>query len=191
MLCSDTSLHQRLSHALPLADIQQMARSVSRLMPAQLIKAISASPDASLPPIIFIPDGDGFMPQLISQLSKLQHPCFMLSYPGQQHLATMKSLSSLAAVLCAAIKTCLPKGPYVLAGIGFGGVVAYEVSLQLQAAGNEVSTLAVDALHQDCCYLEGAGSSMPSSAVGRMLHGDLVFVSGLSLHHISLPLPSW
>ncbi len=47
----------------------------------------------------------------------------------------------LAARYVAEIRSRQPDGPYLLAGWSFGGVVAYEVANQLQAAGQEVALL--------------------------------------------------
>ncbi len=42
-----------------------------------------------------------------------------------------------------ALKTIQPKGPYYLGGHSFGGQVAFEMTQQLQAQGNEIGLLAI------------------------------------------------
>jgi len=43
----------------------------------------------------------------------------------------------------AAVRKVQPRGPYHLAGVSFGGVLAYEVARRLREAGEEVRTLAL------------------------------------------------
>ena len=49
----------------------------------------------------------------------------------------------MAATYIKAIQTVQPVGPYQLGGWSFGGIVAFEMALQLQAQGHEISLLAL------------------------------------------------
>jgi amino acid adenylation domain-containing protein len=60
--------------------------------------------------------------------------------PGREPPPT---LPDVAAAYVDQIRRRQPHGPYLLAGLCFGGVVAYEVARQLEAAGEEVSLVAV------------------------------------------------
>jgi thioesterase domain-containing protein len=53
------------------------------------------------------------------------------------------SLREMAADYVAQIRTVQPAGPYRLLGWSFGGVLAHEVAVQLQAAGEEVPVLII------------------------------------------------
>lgn len=53
------------------------------------------------------------------------------------------SIAEMAADYVARIRTVRPRGPYHLLGWSFGGVVAHEMAVQLQRAGEEVGLLAV------------------------------------------------
>lgn len=53
------------------------------------------------------------------------------------------SVEHMASEYVAAIKENTPEGPYCLAGISFGGVLAYEISQQLRSLGDEVAVLAL------------------------------------------------
>ncbi len=53
------------------------------------------------------------------------------------------SIPSIAAHCIETMRTVQPDGPYLLAGYSAGGVVAYEVALQLAAAGQRVDLLAL------------------------------------------------
>jgi thioesterase domain-containing protein len=58
------------------------------------------------------------------------------------------TVEELAAHYVTLIRTIQPRGPYQLAGISFGGVLAFEVAQQLSRAGQSVGMLAlIDA----CC----------------------------------------
>jgi amino acid adenylation domain-containing protein len=53
------------------------------------------------------------------------------------------TVETIAAHFIKEMKQARPKGPYLLTGFSFGGVVAYEMAQQLTAAGDEVPLLAV------------------------------------------------
>ena len=52
-------------------------------------------------------------------------------------------VGELVVEYLAAMRKVQPHGPYHLAGVSFGGVLAYEVARQLREAGEEVRTLAL------------------------------------------------
>lgn len=57
------------------------------------------------------------------------------------------SVEELAAQYVSAIRAVKPSGPYHIAGVSFGGVIAYAVAAQLRKEGHEVPTVALlDAL---------------------------------------------
>ncbi|WP_435270856.1 beta-ketoacyl synthase N-terminal-like domain-containing protein [Streptomyces sp. 1222.5] len=67
-------------------------------------------------------------------------PLTALSFPADVSTAP-SSLRGLAALYLERIRARQPHGPYRLGGYSFGGNVAYEMALQLQAAGEEVEAL--------------------------------------------------
>jgi thioesterase domain-containing protein len=73
----------------------------------------------------------------------LQRPCFALLLPAQKHCARLRSVQSLARLLHVALRTRVRSGPYVLAGVGHGAVIAHELGVQLRAAGEVVQALVV------------------------------------------------
>jgi Thioesterase domain len=52
----------------------------------------------------------------------------------------VEDLPRLAALYASAMCELVPEGPYLLGGVGLGGVIAYEAALQLQQAGHRVRT---------------------------------------------------
>ncbi|MEV5973466.1 beta-ketoacyl synthase N-terminal-like domain-containing protein [Streptomyces sp. NPDC051921] len=70
--------------------------------------------------------------------SRSSVPLRALSFPVQDPPATLRDL---AALYLERVRRDQPTGPYRLGGYSFGGNVALEMALQLQAAGEEVETL--------------------------------------------------
>ena len=60
--------------------------------------------------------------------------------PGDVPLATIEEM---AARYVAELRRVQPQGPYRLAGWSFGGLAAFEMARQLNAAGDDVALLAV------------------------------------------------
>ena len=67
---------------------------------------------------------------------------FLLAEPDER-AASLTSVPQVAALYLKKIRTLQPHGPYLLAGESFGGVVAYEMALQLKAEGETVALLAL------------------------------------------------
>ncbi|MFI5756581.1 amino acid adenylation domain-containing protein [Streptomyces sp. NPDC051569] len=57
--------------------------------------------------------------------------------------APLSSIEDIAARYVEEIRSVAPKGPYLLAGWSFGGNVAFEMAVRLEAAGEEVAFLGV------------------------------------------------
>jgi thioesterase domain-containing protein len=79
----------------------------------------------------------------LAKVLRLEHP-FLFVVLTAEDLASLgetPSLQSIAACLLRKILAAQPEGPYTLGGFCAGGVLAYEIAAQLQAAGHEVSLL--------------------------------------------------
>ncbi len=64
--------------------------------------------------------------------------------------SSLPSVEEMAAMYGEVVRRAQPHGPYRLAGLSFGGVLAYELARQLRAAGEEVDVLALfDAMLPD------------------------------------------
>ncbi|MEU9990158.1 beta-ketoacyl synthase N-terminal-like domain-containing protein [Streptomyces sp. NPDC048045] len=84
--------------------------------------------------------GTNFIYTGLAAHSRSAVPLTALSFPSDVNAAPT-SLRALAALYLERIRSRQPEGPYRLGGYSFGGNVAYEMALQLQAAGEEVETL--------------------------------------------------
>ncbi|MGW1504002.1 alpha/beta fold hydrolase, partial [Streptomyces mirabilis] len=77
-------------------------------------------------------------------------------------------VSDMAADYVEQIRSVQKEGPYRLLGWSFGGIVAHEMAVQLQGAGEEVSVLALmDTYPAPKESLEEAGQHMPDEAALR------------------------
>jgi thioesterase domain-containing protein len=66
-----------------------------------------------------------------------------LHYGSKGEKVKYKNVESFAADYIIQLKKIIPKGPYFLGGFSFGGVLAFEMAIQLQKAGYEVPFVAL------------------------------------------------
>ena len=66
-----------------------------------------------------------------------------LHHDAERGNVKFESVESFAADYIVQLQKIIPKGPYYLGGFSFGGVLAYEMAVQLQKAGHEVPFLAL------------------------------------------------
>jgi acyl transferase domain-containing protein/thioesterase domain-containing protein len=79
---------------------------------------------------------------LIRNLNSDQ-PVYAVQSRGLNDLSLDASVEKMASSYIKEIKRVQPKGPYLLGGQSFGGLVAYEIGWQLEAAGDEVGLVAL------------------------------------------------
>jgi thioesterase domain-containing protein len=71
-------------------------------------------------------------------------PLYGCQTPGLDGIAGLPgSIREMAAIYLEQIRAVQPEGPYHLLGWSFGGIVAHEIAVQLQAAGRQVATLVI------------------------------------------------
>jgi thioesterase domain-containing protein/acyl carrier protein len=87
-------------------------------------------------------DGQVFFYQdLVSGLDS-ERPVYGLQAPGlADEIEPLTQISEMATHYIEAMRTVQPDGPYLLGGFSFGGLVAFEMSQQLQAQSQEVAFL--------------------------------------------------
>lgn len=71
-------------------------------------------------------------------VSLLYHPDL-----GRKSLELPDSIEQYAAIYVDAIRSAQPSGPYYICGYSAGGMIAFEMTRQLQAAGEQVAHLAL------------------------------------------------
>ncbi len=119
------------------------AAGVSCLVPMQL------SPPASpgrRPPLVCVHPAGGnvlaFLP--LARALGPEQPFYALQSRGLEDDAEpFARVEDMAAHYIEEVRSVDPEGPYHLAGWSFGGLVAFEMARQLQAAGREVALLAL------------------------------------------------
>jgi amino acid adenylation domain-containing protein len=105
-------------------------------------------------------DGGGgfFYYRRLATLLGEDQPSFGIRSPQEP----FDTIEGMAAFYIRALKEMQPQGPYQLGGFCFGGIVAYEMARQLEAAGEKVSLLAV--LESAPPNLDKLHARMPRSA---------------------------
>jgi thioesterase domain-containing protein len=109
-------------------------RECSGLVPIQ--------PGGSRRPLCVVPGHDGVLVG-ISRLARLlgeAQPVWAFTLAGQEGAG---SVGELARRFVALLRQQVPRGPYRLAGVCFGGLVAYEMARRLESEGEHVELLAI------------------------------------------------
>jgi len=150
-------LEQVYGRHLPLATlfqaptIAELASVLSReqwVPPWQSLVAIQPS-GTSIP--IFMVPGVGGNVLIFAQLARLlglDQPFYGLQARGLDGIeAPFISVPEMARHYIAEIRTLRPQGPYVVAGVCTGGLIAYEMAQQLLEQGEAVTLVVMDTWH--------------------------------------------
>ncbi|HEX6910816.1 MAG TPA: thioesterase domain-containing protein, partial [Longimicrobium sp.] len=99
---------------------------------------VALQPDGALPPLFLVHSADRGVMGYVSLVRHLGagQPAWGLRDTGDD---MARPLARIAADHVRALRTVQPAGPYHLCGWSFGGFVAFEMALQLQAAGETVA----------------------------------------------------
>ncbi len=118
----------------------------------------SKAPQASIPPHVIAltkagsgtplfafhgADGGVLFYREFAQALGDQRPFYAVEAPMLRDLALepLPTVEAIATAYLKDIRAVQPKGPYVLGGYSFGGTLAYEISQQLRAEGDDVAML--------------------------------------------------
>ena len=107
---------------------------------------ICVHPSGSRTPLFAVPGGGGHALGLVPLFRSFgsEQPCYGLQPPEMDWTgAGYSSLAEIATYYIGEIKTVQPNGPYRLLGDSFGGLVVFEMALQLQLSGELVEFLAM------------------------------------------------
>ena len=120
--------------------VRHMADAVleqRRSAPEAPAPVVPLQPRGSLPPIFFVHSADRNVMGYLNLLRYLgpDQPAFGVRDLGE----LSRPVRQIAAEHVAAIREVQPHGPYYLVSWSFGGVVAYEMAVQLEAAGETVA----------------------------------------------------
>jgi amino acid adenylation domain-containing protein len=119
--------------------VRHMAEAVleqRRSAPEAPAPVVPLQPRGSLPPVFFVHSADRNVMGYVNLLRYLpDQPAFGVRDLGE----LSRPVRQIAAEHVAAIREVQPHGPYYLVSWSFGGVVAYEMAVQLEAAGETVA----------------------------------------------------
>ncbi|MET9360245.1 amino acid adenylation domain-containing protein [Streptomyces sp. NPDC006632] len=102
-------------------------------------------PTGDRPPVFCLHSGVGFALSYMPLIRHLgaEHPVYGIQAPYVVAGAPLPtSIEETAAEYISMIKKVRPEGPYHLLGWSLGGLLAYEIAVQLRAAGDEVGLVA-------------------------------------------------
>lgn len=146
-------LEKVLERRVPVAAIFQ-AQSVAKL--AQWLNSskrgeagdafLTLQPHGSRLPLFLVHGVGGGMIWGYANLSRRlgpDQPVYVLRSRGLEGSPEPETIEALATQYVAELRAFQPEGPYQLGGYCFGGNVAYEMAVQLQAQGEEVRLLAL------------------------------------------------
>ncbi len=184
-------IQQQFGLNLPLATlfssptIEQLASRLRQLPDSQPSSPLVAiQKNGSKRPFFCVPGIGGnviYLYELAHHLGSEQ-PFYGLQAKGLDgESEPFTQLSDIAAYYIEAIQTVQPRGPYLLGGHSFGGIVAFEMATQLQKQGHEVALVAIiDAVapilgnKANCEDVDNAAvMSEFASLIGYMLGKDL------------------
>ncbi len=148
-----SEMERRFGRTLPLAGIfeaptvaDQAARLRDDLAATAPAPVITLTDPGRGAPLFCVPAVDGY-PFVYLPLSRHlagERALHVLSFPGLDGIgAPLRTVEELAAELVRRMREVQPEGPYHLLGHSFGGMLAYEMTRQLQAAGQRVASLAL------------------------------------------------
>jgi len=156
-------IEKKLQITIPLQYLMENG-SVERLA-RRLLQSPPAMPDVvaiqtagSRRPIFAVGGRWGYVLRLILVGRALgdDQPFYGLQPPGMDWDSVGAStIPQFASHYIERIRAIQPNGPYRLFGASFGGLVVYEMALQLQSAGEEVELLALIDTYPANCLLNG------------------------------------
>ncbi|WP_420630863.1 amino acid adenylation domain-containing protein [Candidatus Leptofilum sp.] len=145
-------IEKRLKLRLPVSllfeapTIRQLATAVrQRQEAAKWSSLVPIQPLGSKTPLFCVHGGAGrvFHYHDLAQLLGTERPFYGIQPKTDPttHQAIYQTVEEMAAHYIREIKMVQPTGPYLLSGFCFGGIVVYEMALQLTGAGDEVGLL--------------------------------------------------
>jgi amino acid adenylation domain-containing protein len=148
-----SQLRQKFDQNLPLASIfqfntiEQLAGLLDSSDPlARMSPLVAIQPDGTKKPFFCVHPGGG-LAMVYYPLAKaigMDYPFYSFQYPMlHAEREPYGSIREIASEYIAAMREAQPRGPYLLGGWSFGGLVAFEMAQQLKEQGEQVELLAM------------------------------------------------
>ena len=132
-----------LSTLLTASTIEALAQRLQSEEAGNQSSLVPIRATGSRPPLFCVHGGGGHVLRFRAMAARLDadQPFYGLRSPEADGAVARLTVEDLAAKYIRDIRVVQPKGPYFLAGASFGGLVAYEMATQLNAAGETVGLL--------------------------------------------------
>jgi thioesterase domain-containing protein len=167
----DPSLRQRLETAMPYASADGVdsalaaaasgnSQAVAAMNPAAKQQSRQDDSDTSTPCLIVCCDANGTLGGLEDILAALDLPVYIVRVPANnEELWESADVPELATVAVKSLQRALPSSSreLILSGVGFGGVLAHEIALQLDAVSDRVAAFA---LFEGCHVVSNPSSTL-------------------------------
>jgi thioesterase domain-containing protein len=119
---------------------QSKGKLIKHFWPKELGNLMPINPDGNKIPL-FIVHGDNSN-YIISDYFGTDQPVYGFFHPGSEgERIAYRTAREMAASYLEKIQAVWPDGPYNLIGYSFGGILAFEMAVQLQKAGYKVLSL--------------------------------------------------
>ena len=158
-------IEQKLQYQLPLdilmeaPTVRQLEERLGRATRGAINNVIKIHTTGTQRPLFAVSGSAGHCMRLFTALRGLgaDQPCYGLQPPGMDWSSVAcTTIPEMAAHYIGEVKAIQPHGPYRLLGVSFGGVVVFEMALQLQSMGEHVEFLAlIDTNPTTCVFEEG------------------------------------
>ncbi|MDB4951627.1 MAG: amino acid adenylation protein, partial [Gemmatimonadetes bacterium] len=129
-----------LSTLLSGATVRQMAAAIAeqRRAPAAPASVVALQPQGPLPPLFMVHASDRNVMGYVNLVRYLgtDQPAYGIRDVGED---AARPLARIAADHVAAMRAVQPQGPYHLLGWSFGGLVVFEMAVQLERAGQRAA----------------------------------------------------
>ncbi|MEP6619267.1 MAG: amino acid adenylation domain-containing protein [bacterium] len=146
---------------------------------------VSLQSDKSETPVAFVHGdvrGGGWYSRRLAPLAAPESPFHLLPTLGTEGVQHPWTIESMATTHVASLRTVQPHGPYRLAGFCVGGLVAFEMACQLQAAGEQVDRLIIidsAAINRKVRWVRGLLPLLPGADENEHLTRQAVFMRRL------------
>ncbi|KAJ8891049.1 hypothetical protein PR048_010558 [Dryococelus australis] len=117
--------------------------SLPELMPSRVLERLEskAMDDSKDRPLFVVHAIDGSVGHLRAVAAELSLPVWGVQCTAQTPSSTIQDM---AAFYITHIQTVQPNGPYMIGGYSYGAMVAFEIGLQLEKKGEQVSIVLLD-----------------------------------------------